>query len=55
MNAEEVASFDENPNAEAIVRVRYYDDMGKLANFPTNPFSYYKPMVQRVVDQFADC
>jgi len=53
MNDEEVASFDENTNAEAIVRVRLYDDMGKLADFPTNPFAYYKPMVQRVVDQFA--
>ncbi len=51
MNSDEVAEFDKNPNVEAIVRVRLYDDMGKVADMPTQPFSYYKPMVQRVVDE----
>lgn len=50
MSAEEVAEFETNPNCESIVRVRYYDDMGKQAGLATKSFSDYAPMVQRIVD-----
>lgn len=50
MNAEEVLVFEQNGNCEEIVRVRYYDDAGKQAGLTTQPFSYYAPMIQRIVD-----
>jgi len=33
-----------------IVRVRHFDDAGKIANVKTKSFTDYAPMVQRVVD-----
>jgi len=53
MNADEVAAFEKNPNLKDIVKVRYYDEAGKRADLETKPFSYYAPMVQRVVDAHA--
>jgi phosphonate degradation associated HDIG domain protein len=50
MSASEVAEFEKNPNVKEIVKVRHYDDAGKRADMKTRPFSYYAPMVQRVVD-----
>ena len=50
MGADEVAAFERNPNAEAIVTVRYLDDEGKVAGLETPPFAHFAPMVQRVVD-----
>jgi len=50
MSAGERAEFEKNPNLREIVKVRYYDDAGKRADMATRPFSYYAPMVQRVVD-----
>ncbi len=50
MNADEVAAFETNPNLKDIIKVRYYDEAGKRADLQTKPFSYYVPMVQRVVD-----
>jgi len=51
MNAKEVAIFKQNPNLKEIIKVRYYDEAGKRADYKTQPFSYYAPMIQRVVDQ----
>ncbi|MGI9350389.1 MAG: (R)-1-hydroxy-2-trimethylaminoethylphosphonate oxygenase [Rhizobiaceae bacterium] len=51
MNREEVAEFEKNPNLKAIVRVRIYDDKGKVADFNPQPFSHYREIVQRVVDR----
>jgi predicted HD phosphohydrolase len=51
MSSAEIAEFEKNPNVKEIVKVRYYDDAGKRANLKTQPFSYYAPMVQRVVDE----
>ena len=53
MNADEVAAFEKNPNLKDIVKVRYYDEAGKRADLETKPFSYYAPMVQRIVDAHA--
>lgn len=50
MSAEEVAAFEANPNLKEIIKVRHYDEAGKRADLKTRPFSYYAPMVQRVVD-----
>ena len=53
MDADEVAAFEKNPNLKDIVKVRYYDEAGKRADIETKPFSYYAPMVQRIVDAHA--
>lgn len=53
MDADEIAEFETNPNLAAIVRVRRYDDAGKLPEFATKPFSHYVPVIQRVLDNHA--
>ncbi len=53
MDADEVAEFEKNPNLKEIVKVRYYDEAGKRADLQIKPFSYYAPMVQRIVDAHA--
>jgi len=50
INAHEVAAFERNPHLHDIVKVRVYDEAGKQAGLQTQPFGYYAPMVQRVVD-----
>jgi phosphonate degradation associated HDIG domain protein len=50
MSSEEVVEFEKNPNVERITQVRIYDDLGKEAGLKTRPFSYYAPMIQRVVN-----
>ncbi len=53
MDDEEVAEFAKNPNLKDIIKVRYYDDAGKRKDMETQPYSYYAPMVQRIVDGVA--
>ncbi len=53
MNADEVREFEDNPNLAAIVKVRRYDDQGKVPALPTPSFNHYQPMIQRVVDVHA--
>ena len=36
MNAEEAEEFELNPDAELIIRLRYWDDMAKEMNVPVN-------------------
>ena len=50
MTAEEVAAFAQQPNLEAILKVRRLDDEGKVAGLPTPSFEHFAPMVQRMVD-----
>lgn len=50
MDKQEIAAFRENPNLEAIIQVRIWDDEGKVPGTTTPPFSHYAPMLQRVVD-----
>ena len=54
MNADEVADFENNPNLETIVAVRYLDDAGKDPDMETPDFWHFAPMVQRVVDRHCD-
>ena len=53
MSAEEVAVFEQNPNLEKIVQVRYLDEAGKDPDMETLDFWHFAPMVQRIVDQMA--
>ncbi|MEX3011398.1 HD domain-containing protein [Hoeflea sp. TYP-13] len=51
MSEEEVEAFAKNPNLEAIIQVRIWDEEGKVPGMETPPFSHYAPMLQRVVDE----
>lgn len=50
MEASEVEVFERNPNLADIVKVRHFDDAGKLPDMEIPGFSHFAPMVQRVVD-----
>ena len=53
MNDEEVIRFERNPNLADIVKVRHFDDAGKVPEMEMPGFSHYAPMVQRVVDNHS--
>ena len=53
MNDNEVSDFEKQPNLAEIIKVRHYDEAGKRADLETKPYSYYAPMVQRVVDEYC--
>ncbi|WP_192245508.1 (R)-1-hydroxy-2-trimethylaminoethylphosphonate oxygenase [Mesorhizobium silamurunense] len=53
MRAEEVAEFRSNPFHEEAVRVRIWDEGGKVANMRTRAFRDYVPLLERVVKKFA--
>ena len=50
MTPTEVAEFEQNPNLEQIIQVRYLDEAGKDPDLLTPEFAHFAPMVQRVVD-----
>lgn len=50
MSAEEVAEFEQNPNLDQIIAVRYLDDAGKRPDMETPDYWHFAPMVQRMVD-----
>lgn len=51
MTSEEAKDFEQNPNLDAIIAVRYLDDAGKKAAMNTPDFWHFAPMVQRLVDR----
>ncbi|RWD65023.1 MAG: HD domain-containing protein [Mesorhizobium sp.] len=53
MSAGEVAEFRSNPFHEEAVRVRIWDEGGKVANMKTRAFRDYMPLLERVVEKFA--
>lgn len=53
MNEEEVQAFSRNPNLDAILQVRIWDDLGKVPGHVTPTFDHYAPILQRVVDRTA--
>lgn len=57
MSASEVQIFEQQKNLKDIVKVRLFDDAGKVANLQTKSFVEYVPLVQRVVNSArqADC
>jgi predicted HD phosphohydrolase len=52
MSDAEVEQFKRHEHLNDIVKVRLYDDAGKNPTLEVKPFSYYRPMVQRVGDQY---
>ena len=53
MSTEEVAAFEANPHAEAIVQVRIWDDIGKDPSHSAPGFDHYRPLLERVVFRHA--
>ena len=51
MNEDEVSAFQQNPNLEKIIQVRYLDEAAKDPEMETPDYWHYAPMVQRVVDR----
>lgn len=50
MSPDEVSTFEKNTNLDAIIKVRKFDDKGKIAGLKTKPFVHYLPMIQSIVD-----
>ena len=50
MSDAEVAAFRKNPFHDEAVRVRLWDEGGKVPGMKTRPFRDYEPLLQRVVD-----
>jgi phosphonate degradation associated HDIG domain protein len=43
---EEVAEFESSPHAEDAVRLRRYDDIGKIAGLETPDLEHYRPVLE---------
>ena len=53
MSAAEVAEFQKSPFFKEAVRVRIWDEGGKVPGMKTRAFRDYAPLLQRVVDNFV--
>ncbi|MEO1490701.1 MAG: HD domain-containing protein [Pseudomonadota bacterium] len=53
MSKDEVQAFADNPDLEAVLQVRIWDDEAKIPGKPTPGFAHYAPLLQRVVDRHA--
>jgi [1-hydroxy-2-(trimethylamino)ethyl]phosphonate dioxygenase len=47
----EVAAFDESPYAEDAVRLRRYDDIGKVAGLETPDLEHYRPVLETALSR----
>lgn len=54
MSQTEAGKFAKNPYADAVVRVRRYDDGGKVPGVSTPTIDHYLNVVQQVLDDSAD-
>jgi phosphonate degradation associated HDIG domain protein len=54
MNGDEAAEFRSNPFHTEALRVRLWDEAGKVAGMKTRAFRDYAPLLQRVVDRFRE-
>ena len=52
MSAAEIAEFRSNPFHAEALRVRIWDEGGKVPGMPTRAFRDYAPLLQGVVDRF---
>jgi phosphonate degradation associated HDIG domain protein len=52
MTDEEAQAFEANPHYEACVKVRRYDDMGKVPDMPTADLEGYRPLIEKYLLQF---
>ena len=50
MNQEEVSAFESTPFHKEAVKVRKWDDDGKVAGMKTKAFDDYANLLQKVVD-----
>jgi phosphonate degradation associated HDIG domain protein len=50
MSKDEIADFESNPFHEHAVRVRKWDDAGKVKGLKTKHFSDYELLLQKIVD-----
>jgi [1-hydroxy-2-(trimethylamino)ethyl]phosphonate dioxygenase len=48
MSAAEIARFEQEPHYKEAVRVRYWDDQGKVAGFVAPPFETYRPLLESI-------
>ncbi len=53
MTGAEAEAFARNPNLDAIVQVRIWDDQGKTKGLKTPDFAHYAPILERVVARFC--
>jgi predicted HD phosphohydrolase len=53
MNAAQIAEFERNPNLQAIVKVRRFDDQGKVPKMETPGFAHYLSTIQKIVDSHS--
>jgi predicted HD phosphohydrolase len=44
---DEVAEFDASPFAQDAVRLRRWDDIGKIAGLPTPDLEHYRPVLEQ--------
>jgi gamma-butyrobetaine dioxygenase len=49
MNAEEAAAFEQHPFYDVAVRVRRYDDRGKVPDMVTPDFGHFRPLLESLV------
>ncbi len=54
MSDSEVREFAANPNLDAILQVRIWDDEAKIPGKPTPGFEHYTPLLQRVVNRHRE-
>ena len=51
MTGEEAEAFEANPDADLIIRLRYWDDKAKEMNVPVNNIHYLKEMALRHLER----
>ena len=49
MSDAEARAFAQNPNLQAILQVRIWDDIGKDPDHAAPPFAHFAPVLERVV------
>jgi predicted HD phosphohydrolase len=49
MNAQEVAEFEENPHHKAAIKLRHYDDDGKVQGRQIYKIDHYKPLLESLL------
>ena len=49
----EIKDFEKNPNLKKILKVRLYDDAGKIPDMVTPSFWHFAPLVQKMVDSHS--
>ena len=53
MSEAEIKDFEKNPNLKKILKVRLYDDAGKIPDMITPSFWHFAPLVQKMVDSHS--